>query len=78
MTAPKINSANLSPKTSNDDFGKSASDKKKSDVKSMCIAATKHTTSETLFAGARELVIEHAGDVYRLRLTNLGKLILTK
>ena len=78
MITPEIDSANLSPKTSNDESGKIASDRQKSDIKSMCIAATKHTTSEALFAGARELVIEHAGDVYRLRLTNLGKLILTK
>ncbi|MES2180741.1 MAG: hemin uptake protein HemP [Pseudomonadota bacterium] len=35
-------------------------------------------TSEALFAGERELVIEHAGDAYKLRLTNQGKLILTK
>lgn len=31
-----------------------------------------------LFGGARELVIEHAGEDYRLRITQLGKLILTK
>ena len=42
------------------------------------IAVNKYTTSEMLFAGARELVIAHAGDEYRLRLTNQGKLILTK
>lgn len=35
-------------------------------------------TSEVLFSGARELVIKHAGEEYRLRLTNQGKLILTK
>lgn len=35
-------------------------------------------TSEALFAGSRELVIKHAGDEYRLRLTSQGKLILTK
>lgn len=34
--------------------------------------------SVNLFAGERELIIEHAGDEYRLRLTNQGKLILTK
>lgn len=34
--------------------------------------------SETLFAGAREVHIAHAGTVYRLRKTALGKLILTK
>ena len=34
--------------------------------------------SEELFGTAREIVIEHAGDEYRLRLTRQGKLILTK
>jgi hypothetical protein len=34
--------------------------------------------SETLFGGASELQIEHRGSLYRLRLTSLGKLILTK
>lgn len=31
-----------------------------------------------LFGGAREVVIEHANDEYRLRITHQGKLILTK
>jgi hemin uptake protein HemP len=34
--------------------------------------------SAELFATAREVVIEHAGEEYRLRLTRQGKLILTK
>lgn len=34
--------------------------------------------SERLLGGSRELIIEHAGDEYRLRLTSQGKLILTK
>ncbi len=34
--------------------------------------------SDVLFAGSRELVIEHAGEEYRLRITSKGKLILTK
>lgn len=34
--------------------------------------------SELLLGGGREARIEHAGAVYRLRLTALGKLILTK
>lgn len=34
--------------------------------------------STELFATAREVVIEHAGEEYRLRLTRQGKLILTK
>jgi hemin uptake protein HemP len=35
-------------------------------------------SSESLFGGAQELLITHAGAVYRLRITSLGKLILTK
>lgn len=34
--------------------------------------------SEALFDGKKELQIEHAGEIYKLRLTSLGKLILTK
>lgn len=34
--------------------------------------------SEVLLAGGRELLIKHAGENYRLRITNKGKLILTK
>jgi len=35
-------------------------------------------TSDTLLAGTREVQIDHQGCTYRLRLTQLGKLILTK
>jgi hemin uptake protein HemP len=35
-------------------------------------------TSASLFKAARELIIEHAGECYRLRITKNGKLILTK
>lgn len=34
--------------------------------------------SEALLAGANEIEIQHGEAVYRLRLTSLGKLILTK
>lgn len=34
--------------------------------------------SEVLLAGQREVLIIHAQDVYRLRVTRNGKLILTK
>lgn len=34
--------------------------------------------SGKLFGGAREVVIEHAGQEYRLRVTSQDKLILTK
>ena len=35
------------------------------------------TTSRALLGQERELIIEHDGRDYRLRLTQLGKLILT-
>lgn len=34
--------------------------------------------SETLFRGARQIVIEHGTEEYRLRLTRQDRLILTK
>ncbi len=34
--------------------------------------------SARLFEGAREVLIQHAGSEYRLRLTQFNKLILTK
>lgn len=34
--------------------------------------------SEALFGKAREILIQHAGGFYRLRLTHSNKLILTK
>jgi hemin uptake protein HemP len=34
--------------------------------------------SEALFGRAREILIEHCGGYYRLRLTRSNKLILTK
>lgn len=39
---------------------------------------TQRILSMALLNGGRELVIEHAGEEYRLRLTSKGKLILTK
>jgi len=39
----------------------------------------RQTVSSTdLFRGGREIVIRHAGEEYRLRITRTGKLILTK
>jgi hemin uptake protein HemP len=35
-------------------------------------------TSDELFHGAREIVIRHGREEYRLRITRSGKLILTK
>ncbi len=34
--------------------------------------------SEVLFGGARELIIRHGGEHYRLRQTKSGKLLLIK
>lgn len=55
-----------------------ALDSVESERKNAHVVLSKNITSESLFAGARELVIAHAGGEYRLRLTNQGKLILTK
>lgn len=41
-------------------------------------ARTRRIPSSELFAEAREVQIEHAGETYRLRMTKSGKLILTK
>lgn len=38
----------------------------------------RRVNSETLLGGERTLVIQHQGDEYTLRLTRLGKLLLTK
>ncbi len=35
-------------------------------------------TTDKLFKGTKELIIEHGGEKYRLRITGKGKLILTK
>lgn len=56
------------------------------DVRVQAAAASGHRTpagklelsSETLFAAQREVLIRHAGEEYRLRLTRLNRLILTK
>lgn len=40
--------------------------------------APRRLHSRDLLGHGRELEIEHAGQLYRLRLTQLGKLILTK
>ena len=40
--------------------------------------AARTVESAALFRGATELRIDHGGVIYRLKLTALGKLILTK
>ncbi|WP_426700713.1 hemin uptake protein HemP [Rhodanobacter sp. Col0626] len=41
-------------------------------------AQTRHVSSQFLLDGARELIIQHQGSEYHLRLTRNDKLILTK
>ncbi len=41
-------------------------------------ASTRRWLLTDLLGGAREVVIEHGSDTYRLRLTSKNKLILTK
>lgn len=48
------------------------------DVSIPFVPTPKHFTIEELFAGAREILIEHNGEIYRLRITAKGGLILTK
>lgn len=49
------------------------------DAREMLSAARpRRLASDDLLAGDTEVLIEHGESVYRLRLTALGKLILTK
>ncbi|WP_198133787.1 hemin uptake protein HemP [Anaeromyxobacter dehalogenans] len=49
-----------------------------SDASAAAAGRPRRTTTAALLGDARELVIEHAGEAYRLRVTSKGKLILTK
>ena len=42
------------------------------------VAAARRVSSQSLLGGGRELVIQHQGSEYHLRLTRNDKLILTK
>ncbi|RUL64565.1 hemin uptake protein HemP [Dyella dinghuensis] len=42
------------------------------------VSPVRRISSQRLLAGERELVIQHLGSEYHLRLTRNGKLILTK
>ena len=41
------------------------------------VAAPRRVSSAALFAGSREIEIDHNGRRYQLRITQTGKLILT-
>lgn len=45
---------------------------------SSSIPQRRRVSSQALLGNEREVEIEHSGQLYRLRLTSLGKLILTK
>jgi hemin uptake protein HemP len=47
-------------------------------VDSLPVTPVRRISSQRLLAGERELVIQHLGSEYHLRLTRNGKLILTK
>lgn len=47
-------------------------------VEAASIAPRRRISSQALLGNEREIEIEHAGSLYRLRVTSLGKLILTK
>lgn len=44
----------------------------------MIPVAAHRIDSRDLFTGTREVIIQHGGETYRLRLTAQNKLILTK
>jgi hemin uptake protein HemP len=46
--------------------------------KTESVHSKRRVTSVELLGSAREIVIEHGGDEYRLRITSNDKLILTK
>lgn len=64
--APAVNTPENSPKPSPDENAAPLPE------------ALRLIRSEELLAGAHEVLIEHEGQTYRLRLTRSGKLILHK
>ncbi len=48
------------------------------DDRSVTPQRTTAYSTAVLFDGAREIEIEHNGEIYRLRITRQGKLILNK
>ena len=56
----------------------SADDKNSPARKRLVTVVQDRLDSRDLFSGAREIIIAHGSDVYRLRLTSQNKLILTK
>ncbi|MEK8090038.1 hemin uptake protein HemP [Thermithiobacillus plumbiphilus] len=62
----------------NDNIANPASDMKPSNPVTAPSSRRPNLSTATLFAKTQELLIEHQGELYCLRLTRNGKLILTK
>lgn len=70
-TAMRADSANVD--TSADTSAETASPSTRQTLK-----PPSRVDSQQLFEGQRELIIQHQGEAYRLRITRQDKLILTK
>lgn len=66
----------LSDKT--DPRGEDDSNRSTESAPRMISVAGHRIDSRDLFIGTREVMIQHSGEIYRLRLTGQNKLILTK
>lgn len=62
----------------NDDRTKPATGRRLDGASATANVPRREITSGELFAGRREIHIRHADEVYTLRQTSKGKLILTK
>lgn len=60
------------------DHSSSIKDSGVSDTETKDLPVRHRLKSTDLFVNTREVLIEHHGEEYRLRLTSQGKLILTK
>lgn len=52
--------------------------KNEADRSGRTVQQPRSVDTATLFGGGREVVLVHRGEPYRLRLTQSGKLLLTK
>jgi len=71
---PDIPSTSTTRKTSSSDEGVAQN----TSHASHCNGELRALYSQQLFGAANEVLIEHAGSTYRLRITQANKLILTK
>ena len=64
--------------TGQDDDHKNDGDQRSTPPSRRVSVVEDRINSRELFAGARQIIIEHGTDIYTLRLTAQNKLILTK